>query len=575
MITLTTTPGGSPAGTQFDLHDLGAAPPLRFFRKALYLRLNGDATKLTFNPALTTFKAQFQPQTYNALNQSNNALRGKITKLGNYYVIELNAPRSLSYVRVNNPPHYINAYRMDGDALSEEPTLEFAYGVPSNLVASSGIAVGNVAVMKTMSLNSSISMEGISSGGVGIDIGIDIAAIAMLKRAPLSAGQFVDQRFALRFLTNNAIVQPAINAITEVAVRSLPTGVRLGIAPANQLDQAVFFWTQAGESQSTVSANVGDQLADALNAHLSRFTTPGVIDIALVIESDAECGFSLQQVSLRPLNIVDTFASNEPKQVLRFESGREQTAFVTLPRAANVITAQVIAVESLRGDRVNQSNSSTGSAARGAHIGAGRAAAQQIMPTEAISISGVGLLLNPLVSKTALSVELQEDWQGSPSGKVLASGTLMFSRTGSTALDVVYFAQPVILSTLPCWIVVRATAGQAVWIAQSGSGLSVFDQANGTLSRHSSLDGLGAVYQWLTRSGANETSAAGLRIGAQTLVGVVQEDQSKRYDLATALNVYLSTLPATPLLVDVPLVYTSDVTGLVTLNNLYIEYEVS
>lgn len=570
-ITLSLSQGGAPAGTQFSLHQLGSAAPRRFFRQVLYLRLNGDPAQMVFNPAMTTFNVRFSPETYNALNHPAPPLKGTLSKSGDHFVVQLNAPRRFNSLRVDPAPDAVRLHRLDGEALSEEPTLEFDYSKPYYIhYVMMGGGGPELALPASEAV---VTDDEMLAGG------------AMIMVQPGASPGFVDQRFAVRLVSSGGSVigtTPA-TGFSEINVRSYPTGPRVGVSLACQLDEAVFFWTQAGEHASVLDASLGPALAKALNAQLGRLTKVGQHDLALVIESDAECAFSIQASSIRLHQVLRTFSTGEPKHVMRFVSCGAQPANFVLPRAATVVNATVTAVESLRRDRpalaLPDVNLGSGSATGlGTYIRPGQAAAQQVLLTEAINATGLSLIVQTLAGGTTLTVEVQGDWNGEPSGKVLALGKLSLPAVGRAVPQTLLFAQPVLLSSQPCWIVVRASAGAASWIAASGgSGLVVFSTENNGLMRKGELSGLAAAYTWLIRAGSSTGGAdesTGLYLGAQSIAPTKSANGEKRFTLTAALTSYLAGLPADADIVTIPLEYTSPVSGLVTLKALEVEFEV-
>jgi hypothetical protein len=213
----------------------------------------------------------------------------------------------------------------------------------------------------------------------------------------------------------------------------------------------------------------------------------------------------------------------------------------------------------------------------GAYVDDVKWIAQSLVLPNAASVTGVLLLFHPLTPKCELTVELHEDWQGQPSGKVLASGTVTGEQIGSPSWLTLRFSDTVILSTDPYWLVTRATSGRAVWLAQPAeTTIQVMTRQSegGVWSPLSALEGLQAAFRFIAQSegGLQTQPATAFYAHGQTLNGTSQEDGSKLYNLAAALNAALSTAPTNLTQVEIALGYTSHVPGLVTLRDLHIEY---
>jgi len=582
-VVLSTAPGGAAlsAGT-FNLHALGGQAPRRFFRQTFYLRVNVPPAEIAF-AAAAKLTVRFVPQTYNAINHAAAPLRAGVSKAekdGAFFVVTLGAPRRFINVRLSGvTPARYRVFRMDGDALSSEPTLDRVYTAPPLPPA-----------LAVMSGGAGATTPASSSGGAAM-IAVTHDMFIIGEVSVVTMGQpFVDQRFALRFVNaSNAILSPAASAISELMVSSCPTGARIGLAAPEQLDQAIFFWQQPGESTTPITAALGPALVGALERHVrDRAGEAPPFDIALVVESDAECGFDLLEFAVRAHRVIRTFATGEAKQVLRFEPGGPlaQSARAVVPRAAAIVRAEVTAVESLRdqrlaGDEGDDAGLSGESSALGAYLGPGRAAAQRFTPSAAITVSGLALAFSALEAATTLSADLQEDWQGIPSGRSLGGGEVTLTRIGEAVWAIVTLPKPVVLPTMPHWIIVRAGDGSGVWLAQpSEDTVGLFEQRGERTvwSPTSALDGLRARYRLLTvgagsGDGAGIPSPAVLTVGGQTPASSPVDAGSRRFDFSVALSGLLTAAPAEATTIEVPLHYTSPAAGLVTLKDLHIEYE--
>lgn len=525
--------GGSPASTTpYDLSGLATGTPRRFFRRVFYLRLDWRTTAILSEGAI--FSATFAPWSYNAKGAASS-LAATLSG-GTTVMVELPAPRSVTRITGSASVYgSFELYRVDGAVLAHEPTLTKSSG------------------------------------------------------STITDGDFISQNFALQ-----ASGMTSTSHVTEVQVTSHPTGPRIGLALPAAPETAVFFWQQPGEFTSNVTVSAGAELAAALQNYLDSLEdrpTSGQIAVALVIESDAECQFTLNQIFVSTAAVVDTFTTGEPKAVLRFgKSGlTSQTAEFQLPAGSAVNSAQVQVVESLRPDRLAEATGEPTplpSSHTGAFISPEKFASQYILPVEAMTITGVTLGLASLKRKTELTLELQEDWQGQPSGKILAEALLKLDKISSPAWLTLLFQQPVIMSTAPHWLVLRAASGSAIWLAESDSAASItvmerLNGSNGTPS--STLEGLRATYQFLTRTQpsqeaplSGETSLT-VNLGSQPLTPLPADEsdpdtKTRVYDFTSTLQNYLNSAAGDP--VSVPLSFSAFMQGMVTVKSLHVAYEV-
>lgn len=227
----------------------------------------------------------------------------------------------------------------------------------------------------------------------------------------------------------------------------------------------------------------------------------------------------------------DAIAAPDVDRVLRFDgrSFATRQVAVSLPAGAHVTKATVATDGSLRADR------GTGGAApadgrSGVHVGADAATAIAATVAAATSVTGVAVDLLPLADGTKLAVELQEDWQGSPSGKKLAAGVVVLPEAGVSQRASVFF-DPVVLPAGTVWVVLQASRGHAVWLATADESASV--RVVRTPGAESVFPGISVSVELFTRSGAAAGApATTLAVGAAT----VTPDDGGTYDIAAALT---------------------------------------
>jgi hypothetical protein len=182
--------------------------------------------------------------------------------------------------------------------------------------------------------------------------------------------------------------------------------------------------------------------------------------------------------------------------------------------------------------------------------------------------------------QTEIIVELQEDYQGRPSGKSLAGGSIAIPRIGRPDWVTLLFRDPVVLPSQPHWVLLKAARGQAVWLAQEGSEpVRVLEiaTARGTTSEISVLDNLQALHLFLSRSRQAQVhgpAALRLSVGNEVVTGTADPvaRDTRLYDLESALNAYLADKPGgAP--VPIPLTFMAAMPGLLTVYPPRIEYD--
>jgi len=266
----------------------------------------------------------------------------------------------------------------------------------------------------------------------------------------------------------------------------------------------------------------------------------------------------------------DAVAAPSEKRVLRFgsESVGEAGVAVILPEGATVSKATISTQEKLRPDRAAAAQSAEAGESRvGVHVGADGTTAVSVTVDQAISATGAALPLVALAAGTEVAIELQEDWQGSPSGKRLAAGTATVAQPGLVERATVFFDGVVLASGL-VWLVLRAAKGEAVWLAAPAEtgGLRVVRTADGETATETVLPRLAPRFELFTRSGdAAGRSGTALAVGA-TPVAAQQDGERSTYDIAAALQALVGAAA-------IPLTFTSTVAGTITVYPPHIEYE--
>ncbi len=563
-----TTIGGTPPSSttgRWEVTSPVGASPLRVFRQVLVLRFvtGGIADDIRIDPNATSLKGTFSSFGYDALNPGEPGLEAVLSGSGGAVVVALDAPRQVSQIqlisgRASGTGNSVELYRLDGNTLAEKPT-------------SSASVQGNAAVF------------------------------------PQSVG-FTDARFAVR-LEGPAGSSLSSGDLAAVQVSSRFAGARIGLSDPTEPDSATFFWPtpeEIGETPPASQTNVeaGQALAAALQRYLDDFFArletsteeagptdegkpqpPEFVDVALVVESDAPCVLDLVALDVAYHQVARSFYSGTgkttDKQVLRFpgELGVAREVLLQLPPNSTVRSARLETVESFSPDRPlasgNDPPNATLTQNKGVHVSVERWAAQEVVPPQAISITGVAVALLTVTQNTQVLVELQEDWEGQPSGRKLAAAALALDRAGRRDRVTLRFPEAVTLFSETYWLLIGTASGQAVWLADAGDGdVKVLDRTAGAPVESKSLDGLNTVYGLLARDiQTQEQQPASLSVGAMTVSGATGQDNVRTYDMTPAVSSYLDSTIETASLTTVPLTLTSAFRGLVTMYPPEIEYD--
>ena len=134
-------------------------------------------------------------------------------------------------------------------------------------------------------------------------------------------------------------------------------------------------------------------------------------------------------------------------------------------------------------------------------------------------------------------------------------------------------SDPIVLSTNPYWLLVKAASGEAVWLTDvhDGSVLILETQSRpGLLSLKSAISGAKVLYALYSRTAVHQDSPpVAISIGDNTIEPTVNGNQTDgrrgatKYDLTASLNSYLLDNPGTDV-VSVPITFASAIQGFVT-----------
>jgi len=552
-----TTVGGTQlpsAAGRWEITSPVGTPPLRVFRQILLLRFvtGGLADGIRIDPEATSLKGKLFSYDYDALNPDEPALQAVLGSSGGAVVVELDAPRQVSEIhlspgKASGAGYSVELYRLDGNTLTEEPTV-------------SASVQNNAAVF------------------------------------PERVG-FTDARFAVRLEGPDS---PSLSSgdLAALQLRSRFAGARIGTSDPDEPNSATFFWPTPEDIAETPPASLNDveagkAIAAALGRYLDDFFAPQqppdgneplpeFVDVALVLESDAPCVLDLEALDVVYHPLTRSFHSGDgemlDKQVLRFPGGLgvAREVLIRLPSNASIGSARLETVESFATDRLLASSDDPPNIPltqdTGVHLSVGRWAAQAVVPPRAMSVSGVAVALLPLARGTRVLVELQEDSDGLPSGKKLATASLSLDQPGRRDRVALPFPEVVTLFSERYWLLLGTASGQAIWLADSGDGdLKVLDRTTGGSK---AIDGLVATQQLLVRDGqTQEQQPASLAVGGNTVVGTAGQDNARTYDLSSAIGSYLESSVTTDKATTIPLTLTSALRGIATVYPPEIEYD--
>lgn len=526
------TQGGiATSATIWNIEQKTGEHPIIFYRKIFYLRflLSNNPDKIAINKESTELQGAFASLEYNSAAPGAEA---DITPYEDSFIVDLKtAPGYLSKININNANiARVEIYRIDGSSLMSEPTLTIN--------------------------NNTISSE-----------------------------EFVAARFALKAKKSNGDqIQFTRNEIQTINIISYPTGPRIGLAYPAKPEGAIFFQEEPGliklaNISSTFSYNASIAFAEALQGYLNRYFEENnpvdqqQIDIALVVESDAQCSFSLSRFAVYYSPALTSFRlpddQKSDKIVLRFAKDKIESHNINIKVPLGFTAAEVSLEPSFSNslplltekDFPGNENMLN----QGVYLNNLNWAALPVQPEKAGILQGIYLYLLPLNIKTEISLELQEDWQGEPSGKILQTCQIAIEQTGQKEFVLFRFTQALPLNPGSYWILAKASSGTAVWLAGQGKGqVRFFVQKQNSLQKESfnSLANTQPVYKLIFKRQKNHSSCLQLSI-KDNIINPEPADKN-RYNLKNSITQYLNNIPGDNALANVPLTFTATGPGLVT-----------
>lgn len=571
--------------------------PQRVFRQVLYVHfvLDGNADGLMLVPAQTRVRGRFLSYDYDAKQVANPALAAQIKTVGDALFVELDAPRQLRAVRLGNAlapgaSSKVTIHRVDGDHVVEEATTEAGW---NNAFATLAVDLIN------QPFNRARPLRAVSGGATNISNSQVQQFVQAINVAALSA-DFTDARFGLRL--RNSPTTLTTNLLSGLTVRSYPSAPRLGVADPQALTAPTFFLRLAGEIGKNGDANAGQvdagalltaalqQYVDAFFAQLLATATthapplPGQLVVALVLESDAPCQLQLDEFVIGYQLVRRNFVDYAEKQLLRFAGATVETQCIhlRLPAAATVAQATLTVAAKLgttgladqNAGAVLQPDALTQST--GIHLGLERWAAQPLTPPQALTVRGALVGLLALTAKTAVTLELYEDWQGQPAGKRLTTVTMRLAQSGERRWQTVTFPEPLLLFAQPYWLLLKAIHGAALWLAQPGaSAVQMLTQENQRWQPLTLIANTQGLVHWLAPAPA-EQQASFLALAIDNVpvsTAPLLTAERQTYDLTAALTGALVNTAGTDL-VDLALTMTTGAAGLLTLYPPLIAYSI-
>ncbi len=441
ITTLSHSPGGSAAVP----HDVNLSDVEQgMFQKTLYFRmmLPPGADRLVIGRGQTGFSIRFSPVVYNALGNSRAEMRASVRASFSHsrlILVEFPMPVLLSGIELlahmgADPAFSIEIYRVDGDAVANEPSVTASCGV-SGAEMAGGMGAASASAVYVSAASSASSYEvlsvdtdyawGSAWSVSSIQYSCSIRGSAFAMRLVTPGGEAVSG-FGTDWLSGLLVTGlPASPSISLVSPLPDPeTGVIVPAASTSSLLHVQPGELGGDESPDPGVISLGEPFSKALHDALGRLgNCAGLnaeetvyLDFALEIKSGAPCAAVISNFS------VEYFCAKQcligaglEKKSLKFRGGVREEAralSIVLPPAGTVHQADLKVDVSLEGtSAVNVDSSPVSqdiaeSSSEGVQGERGSVLEQPFELESASVVHALNLLLTVIEDNTILSVSL-------------------------------------------------------------------------------------------------------------------------------------------------------------------------
>ncbi len=301
-------------------------------------------------------------------------------------------------------------------------------------------------------------------------------------------------------------------------------------------------------------------------------------------------------------------SGSDEKETLRAQGATATLeVHVELPRAALISAATLRMEASLRGDAPGGARGEDGADAgedggganggewqasipdtTGVAANATRAVARRFQPEAALHASGMALALAGIAPSNELTAEIRAEEGGAPTGRTVASGKVVLEALDDPAWVHFPFAAAAVLQAKPYWIVLRATQGAVLWLADQQPAITrVGDPAPRGWTDRGGFSDIAPLHQIWERgaapravagdggSGSSGQDLSGrlrVKIGDMILTPLPAQGRAVTVDITAALASWLAAQPASPPIVTVPIAIAALGKGTVTVYPPEIRY---
>ena len=397
--------------------------------------------------------------------------------------LTLPVARRIFRIKLKSPVagDYIEAFRFDGEAVSEDPVSKAKHFSPGAKIDVTDSQI----ILKRR------------NGGLHDLEDTDIESV-LIRYAP------VNPRLSLLLGANEFALPPPIDA------EGLPTFPKLGPR--------------------------GDDLKTAATALLASLPAPlpDPLEIDLVLAADLPCA---ARIDVLDFGVVLEKRGFSDKAVLRYAgpATRTDSLALDLPGSATLVSAD-LAVSVSGAPPAAAARTTAGAdlpqtTGEGVPIVADRPVATRLSLDAATVVAAADVVLAAPSGPAGLVAILHGDAEGRPGAPMAESKVSLSTSAAPTALRFAF--APTALPSGPIWLALIAQEGTAIGLL-GGNGAGEVGSGTAFLARDTGSRGLAAVLRPVSQAPANEAGGPVIRIGSTHLDGVPASGRAQ-IDLASAL----------------------------------------
>lgn len=477
------------------------------YRRTYYLRFTFDdyANGIRIKPTTSKLKARFD-EYYLHLNSDNEAFQTQpwqVEDEDTLVKLHLTHPWRLTKVRTWDA-RGIDVLRLDGDAVSEEPTIK----ANANFTIAAEFVGQDFALRKKPVYRASditqaedFSEQTVTKHAIQKGKGTKGDKVMALVGDATDGVSLDDISHDDMAFETDAVESIPAHGIKWVQLKSVPTGPRIAIGSVNQSieeqSEVTSLWNEPGQHNDTPvwlpqsrCEAVLAQVQTALDRYIAQQVEAGdavadTLYLPLTIESDTPAKFRFSDLEIHYSLLKNQWDHWSESQK---QAGKETIAFdgsalknlalaLSFPPDAQVDKAVIhfgTDVSSSSGFAANTFTTDLNQA-KGIQVVQGTTAASRLEMTQAKLVNRAAIALYPVTDKADIQVCLRSDQNGKPQGAVLTEAGLTIDKLDGRQWIFAAFAEDVLLDAKNYWLTVGCAEGAVVWLADDEPGHSFFE----------------------------------------------------------------------------------------------------